>query len=128
MNRTQRRLTLLLPAATVAFALAGFARAETPDAAGKGTVGVCVRWGTDDSHLAEVVVVEPSGDATLDAAVPGTLRDMEWKKPEGYGGEWIALSVGVAGAQPGKVPNCDTLAEEAAGPARPLATGKKIAV
>jgi len=132
MNR-KSRFSLLIPAAAAALSFAGLARAEEPsageqDPAMKGTVGVCVRWGADPAHLAEVIIVEPSGNSALDSVVPNTLRGMEWKKPDGYQGEWIGLSVGVAGASPtGRVPDCGSLTEPAMGPARPLATGKKTA-
>lgn len=126
---------LALPAVAAVLALAGAAHAETSPAAttaqeaAKGVVGVCVRWGYDDTRLADVVVVEPSGDDVLDSIVPNTLRGMEWKKPQGYAGEWVALSVGVAGAQPvgGKEPSCAEVAAEAATPFRPLAVGKLTA-
>ncbi|HEY8572760.1 hypothetical protein [Phenylobacterium sp.] len=131
MKTFQRRLTLLFPAAAAAFALAGFAHADEAAEAmpsPQGTVGVCVRWGADANKLADVVVVEPSGDQTLDTAIPGTLLGMPWKRPQGYGGEWVGLSVGVAGSQPkGKVPDCASLAaEDVTGPARPLAIGKLL--
>ena len=86
-----------------------------------------MRWGAAADKLAEVVVVEPSGNALLDSAIPNTLREMPWAKPQGYGGEWVGLSVGVAGSKPtGKVPSCNSLAEEVTGPARPLASGKLL--
>lgn len=133
MNTHRRRLALLLPAAVTALSLAGMAGAQTAATAADpaaGTVGVCVRWGADDSRLEDVVVVEPSGNKPLDAAIPGALLGMQWTKPSGNGGEWVALSVGVAGSQPSaKLPNCAALGpEEATGPARPLATGKSLAV
>jgi hypothetical protein len=134
MKRTRLALTLALPTAAMTLALAGLARAETAAStaaeppSGKGVVGVCVRWGNDDSHPSDVVVVEPSGDPALDAVIPNTLRGMPWEKPDNYDGEWVALSVGVAGSQPStKLPSCDALAAEDANvPSRPLATGKLI--
>jgi hypothetical protein len=131
MDSNPRRLPLLITAAAAALSLTSLAHAEpaaaTPDASAQGTVGVCVRWGADSGKLADVVVVEPSGDATLDTAIPNTLLGMAWAKPQGYAGEWVGLSVGVAGSQPsGKVPSCNSLAEEVVGPAKPLPTGKLL--
>lgn len=106
------RILAFTAAAAAALAITGVAHAETspatPQATGQGVVGVCVRWGEDAHHLAEAVVVDSSGDATLDQAVPDTLRSMTWDKPEGYNGQWLGLSVGVSGAQPADtLPDCN---------------------
>ncbi len=78
----------------------------------KGAVGVCIRWADDPEHVAEAVVVWPSGNAALDAATPATVRGMTWPRPAGpdYRGEWIGvvLRVGGAPAPPG-LPKCDGL-------------------
>lgn len=114
-----RILAFTTAAAVAALAITGVARAETPSATPQATdkavVGVCVRWGDDAHHLAEAVVVESSGNAILDQAVPETLRGMTWDKPDGYGGQWLGLSVGLSGAQPADVlPDCDGMDDAAA--------------
>jgi hypothetical protein len=121
------RILAFTAAATAALAITGVAHAETvtaaPQVAGKGVVGVCVRWGDDAHHLAEAVVVDSSGDATLDQAVPETLRSMTWDKPDGYAGQWLGLSVGVSGAQPADtLPDCDGLDDASAVSNIPLKT------
>ena len=105
-------------AATAAFAATGMARAETAaapaaaEASGQGVVGVCVRWGDDAHHLADAVVVDPSGNNLLDNAIPNTLRSMAWDKPADYDGAWLGLSIGVDGAKPSdKMPDCGGLGD-----------------
>jgi hypothetical protein len=116
-NAPHKRILLTAAAAlaSLAFGNPGLAAdAEGSQAAPSvsGVVGVCVRWADDDHHLAEAIVVEPSGDSTLDTLVPNTLRGMTWNKPAGYGGEWLGLSVGVDGAKPSdKLPDCGGLGE-----------------
>lgn len=88
------------------------------EAALQGVVGVCVRWGASSSHLSDVVVVKPSGNALLDAAIPETLKGLDWPSPQGDTGGWTALSVGVGGVEPtGEAPSCDGLASVATTPA-----------
>jgi hypothetical protein len=121
------RILAFTAAAAAALAITGVAHAETataaPQATGKGVVGVCVRWGDDAHHLAEAVVVDSSGDATLDQVVPETLRGMTWDKPDGYAGQWLGLSVGVDGAKPADtLPDCDGLDDAAAVSNIPLKT------
>lgn len=87
------------------------------DAAMTGVVGVCVRWGAGASRVSDVVVVKPSGNAVLDAAVPETLKSLDWPSPAGDTGGWTALSVGVGGAEPGgQPPSCEGLASVATTP------------
>jgi hypothetical protein len=121
------RILAFTAAAAAALAITGVAHAETatatPKAAGKGVVGVCVRWGDDAHHLAEAVVVDSSGDVNLDQAVPETLRSMTWDKPDGYDGQWLGLSVGVSGAKPADtLPDCDGLGDVSATSNIPLKT------
>jgi hypothetical protein len=129
-TRFKRFVFTAVATAAMSFAGLGLAaesqgEAAAPEAANGGVVGVCVRWGSDDHHLADAVVVEPSGDAALDTTVPNTLRAMDWDKPEGYAGEWLGLSVGVDGAKPKAVlPSCDGLGGLVAG--RPLVTERAI--
>jgi hypothetical protein len=76
-----------------------------------GAVGVCVRWsGEDRSHVSDVVIVESSGDAKIDAEAPAMIRSIPWPVPEGYRGEWMGLSLSFSGAPPrGAEPDCVTL-------------------
>jgi hypothetical protein len=99
-------------AAAAALAATGVARAETAAPAAQSVVGVCVRWGDDAHHLADAVVVDSSGNALLDEAIPRTLRSMAWDKPDGYNGAWLGLSIGVDGAKPSdKLPDCGALGD-----------------
>jgi hypothetical protein len=76
-----------------------------------GAVGVCVRWGeADGSHVSDVVIVESSGDAKIDAEAPAMIRSIPWPTPMGYQGEWMGLSVSFTGAPPRAAePDCETL-------------------
>ena len=76
-----------------------------------GAVGVCVRWsGADRGHVSDVVIVESSGDAKIDAEAPGMIRSIPWPVPEGYRGEWMGLSLSFSGAPPRATePDCETL-------------------
>jgi hypothetical protein len=115
MDRVFRALALssmiLFPAAGAA------AAADTQAAPGaaeaqelKGTVGLCVRWGADPTRVAEVVVVQPSGDARVDAMASATLKTMPFPRPDGDSGSWRAMSMGIGGAEPlAKAPSCDGL-------------------
>lgn len=59
-------------------------------------VRVCVRWGVDPHHVADAVVVAPSGDAALDKSILSAVRAMNWDKPTGeYDGEWVGVTVGL---------------------------------
>jgi hypothetical protein len=70
------------------------------DADLRGTAGVCVRWGRDPKHVEDAVVVVSSGNPTLDAALPATIRNMVWDRPTSpdYKGGWIGIVMAVAGA------------------------------
>jgi TonB family protein len=63
----------------------------------RGTAGVCIRWDRP-AHVADAVVVESSGNPTLDAALPGTIKEMkEWPAPDAYDGGWVGVNFSVAG-------------------------------
>jgi hypothetical protein len=76
-----------------------------------GAIGVCVRWsGADRSHVSDVVIVESSGDAKIDAEAPAMIRSIPWPIPEGYRGEWEGLSLSFTAAPPRATePDCETL-------------------
>jgi len=123
-----RAFLLRLPAALLMFVAASEAHGQTPQLhlpipgqpflfvppdvdTVNGAVGVCVRWsGEDRSHVSDVVIVESSGDAKIDAEAPGMIRSIPWPVPEGYRGEWMGLSLSFTGAAPrGAEPDCETL-------------------
>lgn len=55
-------------------------------------VGVCIRWGDDRQHVAEAVVVVPSGHDALDRGMPESIRRRAWPSPTGnYGGGWVGI-------------------------------------
>jgi hypothetical protein len=75
----------------------------------RGTVGVCIRWVGDPHHIADAVVVAPSGNAALDQSIPASVRGMAWDEPDGeYHGEWVGITLKVAGGT-GEMPlpKCD---------------------
>lgn len=93
--------------------LLALAGAPTP-----GVAGVCIRWGGDDLlHPLEAVVVDPSGDASLDAGLPAAIIKMRWPAPGGYeGGKWMAAIMAVSGtADTAPKPNCDSLPDKSGG-------------
>ena len=74
-----------------------------------GAIGVCVRWtDADHSHVTDVVIVEPSGDAKVDADAPAMIRSIPFPMPMGYAGEWIGLGLSFTGAPPRPEPDCET--------------------
>ena len=77
----------------------------------KGTVGVCVRWAADPHHVAEAIVVVPSGNKRLDEAIPRSVEAMKWDRPTGkYRGGWIGINMAVG--EPGTdrpLPSCTHL-------------------
>ena len=75
----------------------------------RGTVGVCIRWGADPNHVADAVVVVPSGNPTLDDAIPNTIRAMTWERPaHDYHGEWVGITMAVSGGTSKiPLPTCD---------------------
>jgi hypothetical protein len=114
-------------AALMAFALALPAGAQTPPPVPgqpflfvppdvdtvNGAIGVCVRWsGVERSHVSDVVIVESSGDAKVDAEAPGMIRSIPWPIPEGYRGEWMGLGLSFTGAPPRAEPDCETLMKD----------------
>jgi hypothetical protein len=75
-----------------------------------GVVGVCARWEADPLHVAEVVVVIPSGNATLDAAIIPTVKAANWPRPAGDTGGWTGRYVAIgAPIPPGPQPTCERL-------------------
>jgi hypothetical protein len=75
-----------------------------------GVVGVCVRWEADPAHVAEVVVVVPSGNATLDTAIVPTVKAAPWPKPAGDAGGWVGRYVAISAPAPaGPQPTCEGL-------------------
>lgn len=77
-----------------------------------GAAGVCVRWADDPHHVAEAVVVNSSGNPTLDAALPESIEAMTWPAPTSpdYAGEWVGIRIAVGGSPSGGVqPDCSTL-------------------
>jgi hypothetical protein len=106
-------LTLSLTVAAVLLAI-GAANAEptaaqNDDPSLRGTVSVCVRWDVDPHHVADAVVVAPSGNKLLDRSIPGSVRGMTWDQPDGdYHGEWIGITLQVAGGTGDRpLPKCD---------------------
>jgi hypothetical protein len=92
-------------------------RLRDPNRDPHGTVGLCLRWGEDPKHVADVVVVVSSGDEDLDQGIAGTVRQMEWDRPTGrYHHEWIGINMAV-GANPQlnlPLPKCDGVKAAAA--------------
>lgn len=91
--------------------LAGGAAAAEPTPI-QGAVGVCMRWGPDPDHVVDVVVVHPSGNPVLDAAIPDTIRQLVWPrsmKPKEEGA-WVGIWMSVDGAEmpQGPLPTCET--------------------
>ena len=73
----------------------------------RGTVGMCIRW-DGPAHIGDAVVVVSSGNPTLDAAMPATVKAMEWKRPNPpYSGSWIGITFAVAeGTTNMPLPDC----------------------
>jgi hypothetical protein len=109
----------LLLGAGLALSLAAAARAQppavepfllqpTPEEQAIGAVDVCVRWGADPAHLAEVIMTNSSGDKDLDARIPDMIRSMPYPKPADDAGEWFGLSLSFGAAEPHHtLPDCD---------------------
>ena len=82
----------------------------------------CARIGGDEFA---VLCSDASGEYARVAAALESLQGAAWLHNTWSG--TLSLSVGVAGSKPtGKVPSCNSLAEEVTGPARPLASGKLL--
>ena len=89
----------LTPALMIGLALALAVAGPAPAAAPvvKGAVGVCLRWGASRDHVRDVVIVHPSGNPVLDAALPDSIRQMQWARPtdpkaaNGWNGVWMSV-------------------------------------
>lgn len=96
---------------SIAVGLFALAVAAPALAGVKAAVGVCVRWGPSPDHVQDAVVVVPSGNPVLDAAVPDSIRQMQWKAPKAAAGArgWVGIWMSVDGAPipPGPLPSCD---------------------
>ena len=102
----------LAPALIIGLALGLAGAGPAPAAAPvvKGAVGVCLRWGASRDHVRDVVIVHPSGNPVLDAALPDSIRQMQWARPtdpkaaSGWTGVWMSVD----GASPpsGPPPDC----------------------
>ena len=94
----------------LALALAGAARAQgvllqpTPEERAIGAVDVCVRWGADPAHLAEVIMTNSSGDKALDAQIPDMIRSIPYPRPADDGGAWFGLNLSFGAAEPHHAP------------------------
>ena len=94
-----------------AFACAGPVLAQdpyllepTPEQKAIGAVDVCVRWGADPAHLADVIVTNSTGDKDLDARIPDMIRSIPYPKPADDAGEWFGLSLSFGAAEPHQAP------------------------
>jgi hypothetical protein len=117
--RPLRLGSLLLLGAGLALSLAAAARAQqpgagpfllqpTPEQQAIGAVDVCVRWGADPAHLADVIMTNSSGDKALDAKIPDMIRSMPYPKPADDDGSWFGLSLSFGAAEPHHtLPDCD---------------------
>ncbi len=124
-SRDFRLLSLLL-GASVALSLAFAARAQpaasgpmllepTPEQKEIGAVDVCVRWGADPAHLADVIMTNSSGDKDLDAKIPDMIRSIPYPKPMDDDGSWFGLSLSFGAAEPHHtLPDCEAATRAAA--------------
>ncbi len=96
----------------ISIALASLALGVATPAAAlvRTTVGVCLRWGASPDHVEDVVVVVPSGNPVLDAALPDSVRQMQWPAPKSPAKRWdwlgVWMSVDGAPVPPGPPPSC----------------------
>lgn len=90
----------MLPWLPLLVALLALGLAAPATAQVKGAVGVCVRWGASPDHVEDAVVVVPSGNPVLDAAVPDAVRQMQWPRPAKRAGinAWVGIWMSVDGA------------------------------
>ena len=111
MKLAQLAAVILVTASVSAPAFASDAPVAAAAPSLGGTAGVCVRWGEDQEHVAQAVVVESTGNAQLDEMIASSVKTMKWPSPgEGYKGEWIGVSLAVGGAAPiSTLPNCALL-------------------
>ena len=93
----------------------------TPEQKAIGAVDVCVRWGADPAHLAEVVMTNSSGDKDLDAKIPDMIRSIPYPKPADDTGEWFGLSLSFGAAEPHHAPpDCEAAVRAAAPSGEPI--------
>ena len=96
------------PPAAPAPGVQPFLLQPTPEQQLIGAVDVCVRWGADPAHLAEVIMTNSSGDKDLDAKIPDMIRSIPYPKPADDAGEWFGLSLSFGAAEPHHtLPDCD---------------------
>ena len=117
MRRLALALGLVLASAGAARAQAPFLLEPTPEEKAIGAVDVCVRWGADPAHLAEVIMTNSSGDKDLDAKIPDMIRSIPYPKPADDDGEWFGLSLSFGAAAPRRTPPDCAAAVRAAQPA-----------
>ncbi|MGZ5983999.1 MAG: hypothetical protein ACXWK7_03590, partial [Caulobacteraceae bacterium] len=98
MRRAALALVLVLAGADSALAQAPYLLEPTPQEKAIGAVDVCVRWGADPAHLAEVIMTNSSGDKDLDAKIPDMIRSIPYPKPTDDAGEWFAARRGAGHA------------------------------
>lgn len=109
-------LGLGLAPTCAAWAQAPYLLEPTPEEKTIGAVDVCVRWGSDSAHLADVIMTNSSGDRELDARIPDMIRSIPYPRPEDDGGEWFGLSLSFGAAEPHHVPpDCEAAARAARG-------------
>ena len=113
------RFPSLMIGAALAMTLAGAAHAQpepsgpvllepTPEQKLIGAVDVCVRWGADPAHLADVLMTNSSGDKDLDARIPDMIRSIPYPKPMDDDGSWFGLSLSFGAAEPHHaLPDCE---------------------
>ena len=108
MRRVALALGLLLATASAAWAGGPYLLEPTPEEKMIGAVDVCVRWGDDPAHLAEVIMTNSSGDTDLDAKIPDMIRQIPYPRPDGDMGEWFGLNLSFGAAEPHHTPpDCD---------------------
>lgn len=105
-----RTISLTLLAAAVAAGASAREPTKPAEASVSGIVGVCIRWTENPNHVSDVFVIEPSGNAELDTALPATVKRMVWPKPDPpYDGAWVGIRLAV-GENPvpptGALPDC----------------------
>ncbi|MGZ3277935.1 MAG: hypothetical protein ACXU82_01675 [Caulobacteraceae bacterium] len=124
MRRAALALVLVLAGADSALAQAPYLLEPTPQEKAIGAVDVCVRWGADPAHLAEVIMTNSSGDKDLDAKIPDMIRSIPYPKPTDDAGEWFGLSLSFGAAEPHHVPpDCEAAVRTARPPVAQSANG-----
>ena len=112
-NRTSARAIAAATAIFVASTSAASAQAQAgaQTAPIRGTVGVCVRWGSDPTHVEEAVIVAPSRNDALNSFVTGQMKAVEWQKPDStYHGQWEGVNLVFGQIDPDtKLPDCKSL-------------------